>query len=216
MLFLTLGMISLCRLGTLIGQDFMNQALLQETSYLYLEETVVFGLPPMTPLPTYTPTPIPTITPTPLPPVRLAIPAIGVNAAIKETYPVLHQTWSGSEYIWEVPAFVVGHYHTSGRPTQGTNIVFIGHNNTEGSVFAHLSKLEPGDRIIIYDAEEAFPYSVQKKTIFPYVGQEKEANAKLKAYAAPTSQEQVTLISCWPYSTNAHRIVVIAAPFLRD
>jgi LPXTG-site transpeptidase (sortase) family protein len=195
----------------------MNQTIAQRSDYLYMESALAFQLPPVTPLPTPTPTPRPTVTPTPLPPVRLSIPAIGVNTAVEEIYPVVKENAvSDPEYVWDVPSFAVGHYHTSGRPTQGTNIVLSGHNNVQGSVFRQLSKVEVGDRVILFDAEKAFPYTVEKKEIIPYVGNEQKAEAELKTYSAPTTQEQLTLISCWPYSSNTHRVVVIATPLSKD
>jgi sortase A len=35
------------------------------------------------------------------------------------------------------------------------------------------------------------------------------ANAR---YIQPTDDERLTLITCWPYESNTHRVVVIAFP----
>jgi hypothetical protein len=48
------------------------------------------------------------------------------------------------------------------------------------------------------------------------VGAEKEADLQLQSFAAPQSSEMVTLISCWPYLTNFHRIVIVAVPSIEN
>jgi len=39
--------------------------------------------------------------------------------------------------------------------------------------------------------------------------EERRENAK---WIAPTDYERLTLVSCWPYTTYTHRLIVIAAP----
>lgn len=220
-----------CRLA----REAIDKQIAQQSNYLLIASTPAFGLPPATPLPTFTPTPIPTATPQPtptstltptplptptptptplpLPAIRLSIPAIDLNTIIKETYPVQQTSWTGAQQsIWQPVAFAVGHHNTSGNPGEGRNIVLAGHNNTQGAVFRCLNELRPGDEVILFTEDSEFHYQVQKKFIIPYLGAKTEGDAKLQAYAAPTPTEIVTLISCWPYATNAHRIVVIAVP----
>lgn len=114
--------------------------------------------------------------------------------------------------MWEPIAFAVGHHNTSGNPGEGRNIVLSGHNNTQGAVFRRLNELRPGNEVVLFTEDNEFHYQVQKKFIIPYLGAKAEGDTKLQSYAAPIPTEIVTLISCWPYATNAHRIVVIAVP----
>jgi sortase A len=210
-------------LGSLLGlrfvRDGLDSQIARDSSYLRIDGTPAFGLPPATALPTLTLTPLPTSTPTatpsptptplPLPATRLSIPAIGLNTSVVESYP--KQQGDGS-FIWDPPAYAVGHYNSSGNPGGGRNIVFNGHNNMAGEVFRDLNKLVPGDEIILLTDAGEFHYQVQQKVIIPYVGHEAEANVQIGVLSAPQSSETVTLISCWPYSTYTSRIVIVALP----
>jgi sortase A len=210
---LSVGMTLACLVSTHFAREELVTLVEQDSGYLLVASTPVFVLPPATPLPTFTPTSTPTATPEPLPAIRLSIPAISLNTHIQETFPVTRTSWTGErKLIWEPVAFAVGHYDSSGYPGEGTNIVLAGHNNTQGAVFRRLSELNPGDEVILYTADDEFHYQVQETIVVPYRGTETEGDVKLQSYAAPKPAETVTLISCWPYATNADRIVVIAVP----
>jgi len=43
-------------------------------------------------------------------------------------------------------------------------------------------------------------------------GQPLDVRRENARWILPTSDERVTLITCWPYSANTHRLVVIAQP----
>lgn len=213
MLLLSAGITLSCFLGSRLTREAVDGWVAEQSNYLLIASTPVFRLPPATPLPTLTPTPIPTATPPPLPAIRLSIPAINLNTTIEETFPTTITTWTGrKKHIWSPVSYAVGHYSSSGYPTEGTNIVLAGHNNTKGAVFRRLSDLDIGDEVILFTEDNGFHYRVQEKVIIPYLGAEAKADAKLRFYAAPKPTEMVTLISCWPYATNADRIVVIAVP----
>jgi len=32
----------------------------------------------------------------------------------------------------------------------------------------------------------------------------------------PSADERLTLLTCWPYTTNTHRLIIVAIPFLID
>jgi len=194
-------------------RESIDEEIARRSNYLVIGSTPVFELPPATPLPTFTPTPIPTATPLPLPAIRISIPTIRLNTKIIELTPIENRS-SGSEsnFSWEPAAYAVGHYETSGNPGEGGNIVLAGHNNTLGEIFRNISKLEPGDEIILFTDNEEFHYLVDSKYFVPYLGAEKKGDEQLQLYAAPQPTEMVTLISCWPYATNSHRIIIRAVP----
>lgn len=210
-------------LGSLLGLRFTRQGMDTEIArqphYLRVDSTPAFVFPPATALPTQTLTPMPTSTPTltpsptatpmPLPARRLSIPAIGLNTSVKESAPL--QRRNGT-YIWDPPAYAAGHYNSSGNPGEGRNIVFQGHNNIYGEVFRDLDKLSPGHEIILLTDAGEFRYQVQQTIMIPYVGHETEAIPQILALTGPQPSETVTLISCWPYSTYANRIIVVAVP----
>jgi LPXTG-site transpeptidase (sortase) family protein len=212
-LLISTGVVLGCLLGLRFAREGVESRIALQPRYLSIDSTQAFQLPPATPLPTFTPTPTPTATPLPLPATRLSIPAIGLNISVEETAPKLQSRVDGtSYYIWDPPAYAVGHYNSSGKPGEGRNIVFDGHNNTLGEVFRDLNKLTPGDEIILLTDTDVFYYQVQEKLIIPYVGAEEQADAAIRALTAPQSSEKVTLISCWPYATFTNRIVIIAVP----
>ena len=210
-LLLSIGIVLACTLAAHFTREKMDEKIVEQANYLLIASTPVFSLPPATPLPTLTPTPIPTATPPPLPVIRIAIPAIDLNSRVEDIYPSKSNTISGSiRFTWDPIANAVGHYNTSGNPGEGQNIVLTGHNNMLGEVFRDLDQLSLGDQVTLFTNEKSFDYQVQKKLIVPYTGVEAEGDAALQAYASPQSSEMVTLISCWPYYTNFHRIVIIA------
>lgn len=84
-------------------------------------------------------------------------------------------------------------------------------------MFRDLVRLKPGDRLFVYSEGRVFVYEVQEKHILPERGRpllERLANAR---WIQPTKDERLTLITCWPYTSNTHRLIVIARPLpLRD
>jgi sortase A len=157
------------------------------------------------------PTPTPTITPRPLPPVRLTIPKIGLDSKVVETKPIGYTSNSGElVWQWEVANFAAGYLQNSGHPGQPSNIVLAGHNNTRGEVFRYLDRLKSGDKITLYTLEGEYQYAVTETHIIPYQSNPTAGEAKVQELLAPSTSEQLTLLSCYPYYTNADRIVVTA------
>ncbi len=39
-----------------------------------------------------------------------------------------------------------------------------------------------------------------------------EVRLKNAQWMQPTPDERLTLISCWPYWTNTHRVIIVARP----
>jgi LPXTG-site transpeptidase (sortase) family protein len=207
------GFILVSILSVRFAREEVDARVAQRAGYLVIASTPAFGLPPTTPLPTVTPTPVPTATPLPLPAIRVSIPAIGVNSIIRETYPTTITFWTGEQQdVWAPVPFAVGHPDSSGYPGEGTNIALLGHNNIDGAVFLRLAELLPGDSVILYTEDSEFHYQVQSTMIIPFWGNESDAMTLLQSYLGPQSSERVTLISCWPYTSNTHRAVVLAAP----
>jgi LPXTG-site transpeptidase (sortase) family protein len=212
-LLFSLGIILGCVVGVRFIRDAVDNRIEQTSNYVLISNTPVIGLPLATPLPTITPSPSPTASPPPLPAIRLSIPIIDVNASIQDIIPTEKISSDGVKRLtWEPLAFAVAHLSSSGHPGEGRNIVLIGHNNTEGEVFRCLDQLHIGDQVTLFTAEKVFEYQVQKRFIIPYLGSEADGDTMLQTYTAPQSSEIVTIISCWPYFTNAHRIIIIAVP----
>ncbi|MBE2220435.1 MAG: sortase [Anaerolineae bacterium] len=146
-------------------------------------------------------------------PVRIVIPAIDLDAPVERigVEAVVHdgQTY----YQWLVPEeYVAGWHENSARLGQPGNTVLNGHHNVNGEVFRDLVDLEEGDELIMYDENQAYTYRVTTKEILPERGQPIEVRLENAHWIAPTEDERITLITCWPYTDNSHRLVVVAEP----
>jgi LPXTG-site transpeptidase (sortase) family protein len=212
-LLISAGIVLGCIVGIRFLRDVVDDRVAQQAVYILIVSTPQVGLPPATALPTITPSPTPTALPPALPAIRLSIPSIDVNSSIQDITPTESFSSNGAKsFIWEPLAFAVAHFDTSGNPGEGRNIVLIGHNNMGNEVFRHLDQLHLGDLVTLFTTEKVFDYQVQKKFIIPYLGVEADGDVQLQTYTAPQGSEMVTMISCWPYLTNANRIVIIAVP----
>lgn len=147
-------------------------------------------------------------------PNRLMIPKIALDT------PIVDVGWSvvergGQRFTeWETADNAAGRHINSARPGEQGNVVLSGHHNTKGEVFRRISDLElaPGDKIYLYDqAGRRFIYVVDEVTNPPLleVGATPEQRLANARYIQPTSDARVTLVTCWPYWTNTHRVVVV-------
>jgi LPXTG-site transpeptidase (sortase) family protein len=146
-------------------------------------------------------------------PEYLSIPVIGLDAPITsaefEEVEVLGETYRQ----WLAPdSRRVG--WQPGSATLGTpgNTVLMGHHNVYGEVFRDLDKLEIGDRITIYSAERIFNYQVRLKFILPEKFESVGTRIENARWIQHTQDERLTLVTCWPYETNTHRVILVAEP----
>lgn len=160
------------------------------------------------------PTPAPTPTPRPKmpPPTHLAIPAIKVNSDIVEVG-VSPVTVDGQDaLIWDVAPYAVGHHFSSADPGEGENVVLSGHDDWQGEVFKNLYKLKKGDEIDLQAGDRQITYHVDDILLLPEVGESLEKRIQNAAFIGTTGDERLTLVTCWPYAVDDHRLVVIARP----
>lgn len=136
-----------------------------------------------------TPPAIPIPTPGPEAPTRIVIPAISVDALIVE----------GDS--WEQLKLGVGHHLNTADPGERGNMVLSAHNDIYGETFRRLSDLELGDEVTIYAGEQPYRYIIRAKQI---------VEPTEVSVLAPTTRPVATLISCYPYMVDTHRIVVVA------
>lgn len=169
--------------------------------------------PQATPTPTATPLPSPTVDPMSLVPSRMVIPAIDLDA------PIIQVGWETQEINgqvvsnWIVPdAFAAGWHNNSAFPGQVGNTVLNGHHNIYGEVFRDLEDLEAGDEIRIYAGETAYYYSVTARHILKEKGEPIEVRIENASWILPSQDERLTLVTCWPYTNNTHRLIIVATP----
>jgi sortase A len=186
-------------------------------------------LPPTT-TPTFTPIPppkaTPTLTPTPTPtparppanspPTRIVIPQIGLDSKVVEVGWTVEKRDGQLVSVWDVADYAAGFHRGSAYPGHIGNTVISGHHNIRGEVFRYLVDLEPGDEVILYVGETTYKYAVEEKLVLPdkdVSAEQKRENGKWIRYFP---DERLTLVTCWPYTNNTHRVIVITKPLLDE
>jgi sortase A len=143
---------------------------------------------------------------------RVVAESIGLDA------PVVEVGWQEvvengvSKNVWEVADKAAGWHKNSKLPGQGGNIVLSGHHNVKGEVFRYLIDLQPGDVITLYAGGQAYPYVVRDVLLVKDKGEPPEVRQANAQWIAPVAEERLTLVTCWPYSNNTHRVIVVAHP----
>jgi sortase A len=122
-------------------------------------------------------------------PTRLVIPSIGVD------WPVVPGDG------WDELKRGVGHHVGSANPGERGNMILSGHNDVFGEVFKDLEALKDGDEVQVFAGGHMFKYQVRAKRI---------VSPNDLSVLQPTREAVVTLITCYPYRVDTHRLVVIA------
>jgi len=73
-------------------------------------------------------------------------------------------------------------------------------------------RLDIGDVIIIYSGSQEFRYQVAAKMLLPERYRPLSTRMENARWIAPSTDERITLITCWPADSNTHRVVVVAFP----
>ena len=119
----------------------------------------------------------------------------------------------GHQYsIWQVADNAVGWHKTTAKLGQPGNTVMAGHHNVKGEVFRDLVNVEVGDKVVVYSGDQVFEYRVELKTIVKEKGEPVEVRQKNAQWISGTNDERLTFITCWPYTNNTHRVIVVAKP----
>lgn len=87
-----------------------------------------------------------------------------------------------------------------------------GHHNIRGEVFRRLVDLKPGDAIDLYAGGKVYHYAVTEKHILPDRDQPLQVRIANAQWIQPTADERLTLVTCWPYTNNTHRLIIVARP----
>jgi sortase A len=151
--------------------------------------------------------------PPPGQPQRIEIPAIRVDAPITSVGLQTIQQGGQTYYQWQVPnSYKAGWHNSSALLGQPGNTVLNGHHNIHGEIFRDVVNLQEGDEIIVYDKNRAYHYRVTLKQILPERGEAIDVRLENAKWVEPTMDERLTIITCWPYTDNSHRVVVVAEP----
>jgi sortase A len=158
-------------------------------------------------------------TPTPHPidnsaPVRLFIPSVRIDTKVVPVgWNMIPAPGGGVKSEWEVADYAVGHHAGSANPGQVGNVVLSGHVDYRGQVFKDLKDVNKGDEVVVYTEKGQYIYVVTDLKIVREEGvpdAQRRENAK---FMNPTPDLTLTMITCWPYGIDTHRLIVIAKPY---
>jgi sortase A len=171
----------------------------------------------VTSAPTPTPTYSPTATHLPRPaadraPDRIVAPAIGLDAPVIEIGWHLAERNGQTVSEWDVADHAAGFHKGSAYPGRVGNTVLSGHHNIRGEVFRYLIELQFGDLISLYAEKQEYRYTVQQVLLIPEKNASSEQRRENARWIGYFSDERLTLVTCWPYNSNTHRVIVIAYP----
>lgn len=120
---------------------------------------------------------------------RIVIPEINVDQVIVQ----------GID--WEAMKNGVGQLQNGVNPSSIGNVVLAAHNDIYGEIFRHLDKLEPGMLFEIHTEKQVYTYVITGSDI---------VDPDEVSVMDNQGRATATLISCYPYQVNTHRIVVFA------
>jgi len=161
---------------------------------------------------------------------RIAIPDLAIDAPVVKVGWVEVEVDGQRQVQWEVADFAAGYHAGSALPGQAGNVVISGHHNIKGRVFKNISlawnqayaELQAdgitwrsneldGRSIYLHNAEgQRFQYVIEGLYKVPDRNVSEEQRKENARFMAPTAEPTLTLITCWPYTDNSHRIVVVA------
>jgi LPXTG-site transpeptidase (sortase) family protein len=117
---------------------------------------------------------------------------------------------------WLAPDQFAAGWHADSAPLgQPGNVVLNGHHNVHGEVFRDLYKLHIGDQIIVFSGSHSFVYAITNKMILVEKKASMQQRLENARWIEPSADDRLTLVTCWPYSSNSHRLVIVAIPLSR-
>lgn len=143
---------------------------------------------------------------------RIVAPSISLDA------PVIGVGWTETmrngvpTNIWTVADYAAGWHKNTALPGQGGNIVLSGHHNIKGEVFRYTIELNVGDIVTLYMGDQPYNYVVVDKFIVKDKDEPDAVRIENAKWIGSFNEERLTLVTCWPYTNNTHRAIVIAKP----
>jgi LPXTG-site transpeptidase (sortase) family protein len=146
-------------------------------------------------------------------PVRLVIPAISLDAPIIPGRLALTRLAGREFHQWVAPEEAAVGWHTdSALLGEPGNTILNGHHNEHGEVFRRLVDLSEGDFIYLHSEERVYTYVVANRMILAEKYQPLKERMENARWIAPSADERLTLVTCWPYESNTHRLILVASP----
>lgn len=169
-----------------------------------------------------TPAGVPAATAAPVgsnpPPVRLIIPGLGLDVPVEEVSWDVSFADGSWQSVWQTASGAAGHHRNSANPGESGNVVISGHHNTRGEVFREVSEIGRPDAsfglrdeiVLVASDGRRYTYMVVQWERFEEETATRQVRQEHGRYLDQTSEARLTLVTCWPYESNSHRVVVIA------
>ena len=142
-------------------------------------------------------------------PTQIAIPSIKLVSAVE---PVGYQL-TGRDLGWQTADNAVGWHRSSAVPGSPGNTVMSGHNATRGSrVFRDLYRVKVGATITVTAGGIEHAYVVTDRIVLPFDFASEYRRDQIRALLGQFGDERLTLITCYPWYTNTHRLILVAHP----
>jgi len=113
---------------------------------------------------------------------------------------------------WDVADYAAGFHRGSAYPGHVGNTALSGHHNIRGEVFRRLIELRAGDLVSLCVGKQEYRYTVRQVLLIPDKNASPEQRRENARWIAHFPDERLTLVTCWPYTSNTHRVIVIAYP----
>lgn len=144
-------------------------------------------------------------------PSRLIIPAIGLDADVADRGWHAVESANGLQIsAWDDVLDAAGWHKNSALPGRQGNVVISGHNNVYGAVFQDLHLLQPGQTIYVDYGKVQYEYAIESVDINQEVDASLAQKAENAAYIQQTDDARLTLVTCWPWYGDSHRVFVVA------
>lgn len=149
------------------------------------------------------------------PPIRLVIPSVNIDSKIVPiTWAMLPgKNGAAARSEWQVADYAVGHHAGTANPGEVGNVVLSGHVDYRGEVFRDLKDVKKGDTVTVDTEQGQYVYIVTDIVIVKEEGVSEAQKLANASYMDPTPDQTLTMITCWPYGIDDHRLIVIAKPY---
>jgi sortase A len=156
--------------------------------------------------------PQPTATPKPALPsaTHIAIPSVGIDSNVVDVGYQIVTIEGQSVRQLQVADYAAGHDALSANPGAGGNIVLSGHDDWKGEVFKNLHNVKLGDQVLLTTPQATYHYVITEIVYRRDAGAPLADRLAAGQYLAPMPEERVTLVTCWPYGVDTHRLIVVA------
>jgi sortase A len=152
----------------------------------------------------------------PLPnrPARIIIPALDIDAPVREVQLERVEEDAQTLFRWQVPNEFAAGWHDDSAPLgRRGNTVLNGHHNVHGAIFGNLADLDIGSDIYLEDAAgNQYHYQIAEEHLLPERDEAIAVRRGNASWMEPKPDERITIVTCWPRTDNTHRLIVIATP----